>query len=522
MGTHGSSLLTKVGLVGLGLILAAAAAGVALVLSTSGFPLTVVVLVLVAGSSWLACTRRTSLALTLFVLYLGLLDGYLKLASGSSQVTLVRDVLLYALVVGMIVRAQVAERRLALPPLSAWIGAYVVVILVQLANPHGGTLVHSLTGVRQHLEFVPLFFLGYVLIRDVTCLRRCAMILLVLGAANGVAGYVQFTLTPEQLASWGPGYAQRINGTGAFAGAARTFADAAGTVRVRPFGLGSDIGAGGVFGALAIGSVLALGSLLFPLRYRLIGMVLGVGAVAAIVTSQGRAVVVAAVATALAFGVLTATGPRRIASLAGITVAAALTYFVVTSIVATAGSDAFRYQGLTASKILETTSSGRGRRGQVEAIAQAINAYPLGAGLGTAGPASATPGGSPLTGKLNAESEFSFLVIESGVPGLMVVVGFTVLLLGLGLSRCRREPDPEVRVLLAGLISPIAGILIVFYSGPATVGVPDGPFLWFVGGVLAYWLVALPAERKPAQRLPSGPTRHVRRNPQPRSPSPSR
>ena len=88
-------------------------------------------------------------------------------------------------------------------------------------------------------------------------------------------------------------------------------------------------------------------------------------------------------------------------------------------------------------------------------MSSAISQYPLGAGLGTAGPAAATGlGGSALTNTLNAESEFSFLVIEVGVPGMIVLVGFAVSLLGMGIVRCRREPDPQARLLLAALISP--------------------------------------------------------------------
>ena len=72
-------------------------------------------LLVVAGGLWFAGTRRTQLALALFVLYLGLLDGYLKLASGSNLVTFVRDLLLYAIVVGLLVRAIVQGKRLPLP-----------------------------------------------------------------------------------------------------------------------------------------------------------------------------------------------------------------------------------------------------------------------------------------------------------------------------------------------------------------------------------------------------------------------
>ena len=162
---------------------------------------------------------------------------------------------------------------------------------------------------------------------------------------------------------------------------------------MRRVGRGREGGGGGLFGVGAIGGALALSAVVARRRYRICAGVLGAGAAVAIVTSQGRGVIVAAVATALAYGVMAATSQRRIASLAGLVVAGAVAYFVVTSILTSAGKDAFRYQGLSASKIIETTSGSRGRPGQLHTIGATIVTYPLGVGLGTAGPAGSTAGG---------------------------------------------------------------------------------------------------------------------------------
>jgi hypothetical protein len=499
-GVRGRLLIAPARTVLLGIGLAGLTIAVTPNLTSHGVVRMIALLVVVGGSVAMAWTRRTSLALAVLMLYLGLLDGYLKLASGSSSVALIRDALLYAIVAGMLVRGQVERRPVSWPPLSGWIVAYVVSVLVQIANPSGGTILHSLAGVKPHLEFVPLFFLGYLAIRDTSSLRRFVLLLCVIGAANGAVGYIQFGLSPQGLAGWGPGYAARVNGTGNFNGGGSAFTDTAGVQRVRPFGLGSDIGAGGTFGVLALAGIFALGSLEARLRDRVIAALLAVGAVAAIVTSEGRGVIVAAAATVLAYGLMTATSNRRLASLAGLGVAAVVAYFVVTAITSGAGNGAFRYQGLSASKILATTTGTGGRPGQIHAISFAALNYPLGAGLGTGGPATVTSGASALSGKLNTESEFSFLIVETGLPGLLAVIGFTITVLGLGLVRCRREPDRQTRVLLAAVISPLVGLLVDDYAGPTTVGVPGGPYLWFVGGVIAYWMITLPLERSSAGR----------------------
>src|ERR1044072_6529913 len=66
------------------------------VLDSRGLLFAATAFVVVIGSAWLASTRRTQFALALFMVYLGVLDGYLKLATGSSQIPAGRGVLLCA------------------------------------------------------------------------------------------------------------------------------------------------------------------------------------------------------------------------------------------------------------------------------------------------------------------------------------------------------------------------------------------------------------------------------------------
>lgn len=452
---------------------------------------------------WLASTRRTLVALAAFMLYIGLLDGYAKLSTGSTSVTLVRDVMLFAIVAGVLVRAQATGRRLEPPPLSGWVVAFAVLVLVQLANPRNGTFLHSLGGIRQHLEFVPLFFLTFWFVRSRQALRGFVILLLVIGAANGVATYAQFNLTAEEFAAWGPGYAQRVLGEGLFSESGRTFAATDDIDRVRPFGLGSDAGAGGMMAAYALGALLALAVRAKRFRHILLVVAAALAVVTGILASQGRGVVVSAVAVVLGYGVLTISAGRRVAGIAGLVVVAALAVFVVQGLVGSSGpgavDDTFRYEGLASSRILETTREARGN--SIAAIPENIVTYPLGAGLGVAGPASGQAGGTELTGELDAETWFSFMTLEAGVPAMLVVAGFTLTLLVLAVRRVREEPDHETRILLSAIVAPIAALLAFYWvGGGLTATTPYAPYLWGVGGIVAYWLVARPAERAGAGR----------------------
>jgi hypothetical protein len=433
---------------------------------------------------WVLLSERYERTLAVLLLYLGLLDGFLRMRTGMSELTLVRDVLLWSIAGGALARTLIRRESLRLPPLSGWVALFVAIVLVQLFNPHDGTIVHSFAGVRQHLQFVPLFFLGYLVMRTNHRLRMFLLLLLVVGAANGVVGYVQFNLTPEQLAQWGPGYAERVAGTGDVSG--RGFVDARGNRRTRPFGLGSDMGVGGHFGLLALTAGLALIGLSFRRRWGLVAVPLLGGAVLAIVTSQARTVLIGAVLAAFAFIMLGATARRRMSALGGVVVAGMVAFAVVSVLSSNATDGAFdRYRSITPDAVVATSTDYR--EDDLSLLGGYMADYPLGAGLGSAGPATSV-GGRPAGPALNAEGQFNFLVIELGVLGLLAYLGVTLAGLWLAVTRCRLIPDPETRLLLAAIAAPLFAIFVLWISGITSTSSPGAPYFWFATGTLAFWL----------------------------------
>ncbi|HEY1775370.1 MAG TPA: hypothetical protein VGG41_04350 [Solirubrobacteraceae bacterium] len=431
---------------------------------------------------WMFLSERPEWPLTVLALYLGLLDGYLKLSTGVEALTIVRDVLLYAIVVGILARAAIRRQHLALPPLGGWVVAFVTVVLVQLLNPADAGIAHSLAALRPELEFMPLFFLGYQVVRTPTRLRRFILILLVCATANGIANFVQFNLTPSQFATWGKGYATYLNGTGSVSG--RTFIDSAGQVKVRPFGLGTDAGTGAQFGLISIGGALAL--LVLGSR-RLQGWVLlllCLGAPLAIFTGQLRSATVAGVLAAAFFVVLAVSARRIIPTLAALALGVLITVGVASLIASNSGNGVFsRYATITPSSLLSSTAASRG--GSLSSIPTFVTHYPLGGGLGSVGPASRVAGGA--TQILNGETGFTFYISDIGIPGLLVMLLFNLKLLGGSLRRIRRM-DHETRVLLAGLAAGLAGLFVEWASSNPLVTSPGAPYFWFTAGVLAYWL----------------------------------
>src|SRR5437764_8570781 len=199
------------------LAIAAASLSAAIALPAAPF---VLLLAPVAGAAcvWMFLSPRYEWSLVALLVNLALADGVVRLATGTSELTLIRDALLYAIVLGVVLRALVRRQRLEVPPLTGWVVAFTAVVLLQLANPANGSFAHSLAALRPHLEWVPLFFLGYVVMRTALRLRVFFVLLLVLATINGVANFVQLNLSVDQFAAWGPGYYERLHGTDGLSG----------------------------------------------------------------------------------------------------------------------------------------------------------------------------------------------------------------------------------------------------------------------------------------------------------------
>ncbi|MBV9818428.1 MAG: O-antigen ligase family protein [Solirubrobacterales bacterium] len=458
-----------------------------------GVPLPLVGVVAVVPG-WLAVTRRTGVALAVVLLYLGLLDGALKLQSGSTVISLGRDVVLYAAAIGALLHSRAPRRR---PAMTGWIVAWGLVVVVQLANPADRSLAHSIAALRQHLEFVPLFFLGYAVLRDRRSLHALFALLLAVAAINGAVAAYQSTLSPAQLAGWGPGYQQLAEGMDA-----RTFTAANGKTELRPPGLGSDMGFGGILGAVALPGGVVLLLTYWRRRWLMALIVLGlIGASAGVLTSESRSSVITAVVTLVAMLALTGAGgqaKRAVVGLALIIAFVGVTVVVVGSFQSTAFD---RYSSIAPGRAASTTVQSRASTwGETFTY---INDIPLGAGLGTVGPAASKVGGQN-SAVYNAESQFTFLVVELGIPGLVLFLAFQAALCRTLLRGLRREPDRRVVLLMAGVAAPLFGFAVNWLVGVNTTSPPNAPYLWLAAGIIAWWLVDRP--RRAAAGAGAAPT----------------
>jgi hypothetical protein len=457
--------------------------------------------ILLGAVGVVALVRSTRYAVTLTVLafYLGVLDGPIKLEAASKVASGFRDVLIVAIGLGMLMRATGKRERLALPPLSGWVLGFVIVTIVEALNPDTKGILKVIGGYRQQLEFVPLFFFGYAIMRSKQRFRQLFLIFGVIALANGVVGAYQSRLSPGDLAGWGPGYGSDVKGKSETAnGLGRTYA-VEGVTHPRPPALGSDSGFGGGIGVLALPGLLAM--LTVPrLRRRWAVLVCAMGAIAGIATSASRTEIVVGVVVVITFAALSLLARLRVGRpLAGLMILAVLTGGVGWALVAADGSEIFHRQ-LSVVKLVsgeETEGGGHesgddGKEKHLNEIPRDLVDAPFGLGLGVSGSAGGFGGHEKVTiesEKVSGGSAYNLLAVELGAPGLLLWVGLTLMTIGVGVSRLRRIVDPELRVYMVALLTVFIGFTIQGLAGTTIAVTPAGAYVWFAPGVVAYWFL---------------------------------
>ena len=359
-----------------GLLCVGIALGIALAMPKPNYPLVVGGIVGLVALVALVTSPRLELTVGGLVFYLGCLNGPLKLISSTGHVgSAIQDVLIIAILVGMLIRQLFSGDPWRLPPLAGLVLAFVAVVVLEAFNPKTLNVLKVGAGFSEQLQFVPFFIFGWLLVRSKARLRKALILVGVIALANGVVATYQTRLSPKQAAAWGEGYANKFEGK-----ASRTY-KGEGEGHVRPTGLGDESGAGGGTGVIAIAGTLAL--LATTRRKRWLLALLTFGAIAAIATGLGRVQLAGGVLAAIGYLLLTGSGAhefRRPLRLLLVTLAVAVPFTVV--FVSALGEGVFsRYSSLVSGG----TSSAGYKEDELKAIPKQAAAEPFGFGLGTAG-----------------------------------------------------------------------------------------------------------------------------------------
>jgi hypothetical protein len=444
------------------------------------------------GILTLLLSSRLELTVMLLALYLGLLDGPIKLGTGGHEAaSVVRDVLIFAVCLGAVLRLLAKRERVKLPPLSGWVLTFVGMVVIEAFNPSTHGILHILGGFRQQLEWVPFFFFGYTLMRSKQRFRALFLIVGVIGLANAVVATYQTALSPAQVASWGPGYRNRIypEGPNGEKRGGRTYGSE-GEGRVRPFGLGSDSGFSGGVGVLALPLSLALLAT-WRARRRWLAAVFSLAAIVGVATGLARTQVIGAVLAVGFFALLSLSAGRRVtrpvaAILAVVVLAVPLGALFVSSVRSGTFS---RYESIRPGNA-EASSTAGYKSAAWSLIPHEISVAPFGVGLGTVGAAGGFGGKTTelLEGHgVSAETQLNFVTDEIGAPGLVFWFALTITLIVLAVRRLRHVQDIELRIELAGVFAPFVAMVLMGFEGPIMTSAALGPYFWFATGVAGYW-----------------------------------
>jgi hypothetical protein len=465
-----------------GLIPLLVALSIALEVPDPNFLLLAGVLLGAVGIVALLVSTRYEVTLAFLALYFGLLDGPIKLESASQGASAIRDVLIAAISVGAVVRIAVKREHVRLPPLSGWVIAFVVLVLIEAFNPETKGITKALGGFRQQLEWIPFFFFGYIVMRSKERFRKFFLILGVIALVNGVVSTIQTQLTPAQLASWGPGYRERVYGEGGISG--RVYYPGK-SARVRPPALGSDIGFGGYVGVLALPGALALLAVGGTRRKRALALLLCVGALLAIATSLQREAVLGGVAVVVAFGFLSLSTGRATARPVGALLALVAIVLALGLVIGSSfNTEIFsRYTSIAPSNAASTTYNYR--IGTLSQIPIDIKRFPFGAGLATVG-AGAGFGGAG-TNRLSGESQYNYVTAELGLVGLLLWVAFSIYIIVLAVRSIRRIADVEIRLSLSAVFAAFIAFTLMGFGGSTMSALPFGPYFWLAVGIASYW-----------------------------------
>ncbi|HLH15503.1 MAG TPA: hypothetical protein VKV16_11980 [Solirubrobacteraceae bacterium] len=456
--------------------------------------------VLVGGLAVVALMTSERYELTVLgvAIYLGMLEGPLKLGTGAhAEVSVVRDVLIFAISLGAVLRLVVKKERIQLPPLSAWALGYAAITLVEVFNPSTHGILKALGGIRQQLEFLPFFFFGYALMRSKARFRMLFIVFGVMALANGVVSVYQEKAGPAQLASWGAGYRELVYGSveqgetlgrsGRTGISGRTFVSE-GEAKVRPPGLGTDAGFGGGIGMAALPGALALLAI-GPLRRRWPVVLLCLGALLAVATGLGRTQVVGAFFAVLSFAVLALTAGQRVGRPLVVLLSIMLLALPLGAVVVSieGGGTFSRYAEIEPGNVAESKDK---KTSELTSIPHQVEVAPLGVGLGTVGSAAGFGGKQTETLEghgVGAATVWKLILDELGLPGLLLWIAFMVRLLALALPGLRRVPDYELRLELAAVYAVFIASLVTGFSGETITSAVQGPLVWFTAGITAYW-----------------------------------
>ncbi|MBI4617794.1 MAG: O-antigen ligase family protein [Planctomycetes bacterium] len=376
-------------------------------------------------------------------------------------------------------------------PLLVPLGAFAALSALEMFNPAWTTTMSGvkagLSGLTMHVLPMVLVFVGYDFVTDKRQLSTVLIFVVAVSSLIAAFGLFQYWIGLDKVAGWGESFSATLRRE-------HTWGKSSVPV-MKPISMASDAGEASMY--YVLGFVLAAilyfrpgGGAARNLWFPAIMILLLV----ALFLTQLRFGMVAIAGTILFFFLFGNRGKCLF-----IVVLVAVAFFLAFFLSAPAGREVLVERYSVLQDPVDAAATNRGV--QFEMIQIMCNHHPFGAGIGRAGPG-AYVGASEedrATAEAPGENYYASLVYETGIPGLLLMLGVFFLILRRAWVLYYRVPtDPENRTYCLGAAAFLLALMGSGMAGPVLYSTPASILFWFVAGVL----FRLPARDPQEEPLP--------------------
>lgn len=444
-------------------------------------------LVLVPLVLWSAF-RDTERAIYVYIAWCWM-DGTIRGVFDSSPVAIVaRDIVMGVIVVGWAARRLQTrgDDPIRFPPTTLLVGLFVILCILQLANPFSLGLVRSLAGLKVHLTPLPMFFLAYDVFRHRSQIRTLLLFLTLATLVIGAVSLVQYTQGRDWTWTHFPGTKEVIsqNMHASTVGAKLNSEDLFKPPGTTGFGGGAGWFIGFVF-PLPFCLLLLSGPMKFSKLFRIFFGGCLFAFILLIFINGNRSSLVDALVCVLAFGMMTG-GRLRVRTFTAALACLGVGLFGWSlSQVISGGVTTDRFSSLFSDPIGALHND---RKTLFEEYGTIALNSPMGVGLGRIGAAAGHLGTASQHDDIGfsvfSEAYLGNMTFETGIIGAVLVSVIAASFLWLGYRALQALREPDDRLLASALLSVLLTLVLNFVVVSILLGPPGSILYWLCAAVL--------------------------------------
>lgn len=361
----------------------------------------------------------------------------------------------------------------ALLPLCLFAGWTGLILLAPISH-----VVIGLGSIKAYILPMALYLVAYRTVQSRRQLRHFFALTVGVTVVMAIVALIQQQLGPTLIASWGPSFARTIHSANYW------YSETLAVPVFRPFSTAPEPYAAALYMMIGLLATLTILQGWGGNQHRLPRWLVPVG---------GAVLLAGYMVTLLIIGVRqvwyeTLIGLVVLAVFGGVSATGARSLFLALAAAAifVLSNQAIVDRLASIAQPVDAYATERG--GYLLLIPPSIEQFPFGRGLGSAGIAPKSLQeffGLGDTGTfISADNMFLIMVYESGVVGLALFVLMNAVLLLHAVTSLRRLRDSRLRVLGAGLLAIMVGVVATYFGGGALMTAPANLYFWFAAGVL--------------------------------------